>query len=123
MTKLWEQVRRARKNFLQALAINFQCPAYDPSLLNDIDIEMNFNKTFSGKFQKYRSVSDEPLENVTEEYLKEAVTMFTYLTYCPPNLVPMFKKIFNGNHTQIVFAFRTELLKDQKKERVRATLE
>ena len=72
MTKLWEQVRRARKNFLQALAINFQCPAYDPSLLNDIDIEM---------------------------------------------------KIFNINHKQIVFAFRTELLKDQKKERVRATLE
>ena len=58
-----------------------------------MDMERNFNKTFNKKWVKL--TNDSRYQDVTEETFKKAVEIFTHLSFCPPDIILLFKNVLN----------------------------
>ena len=84
------RVWNTRMQYLYNLSETPQCTGL---LLNEIDMERNFNKTFNNKLVKF--TNDSHNQNITEETFKKAFEIFMDLNFCPPDIVLLFKNVFN----------------------------
>ena len=62
------------------------------------------------------------VENITEENLEEAVAIFTYLNYCPPNILFVFENLLKtASPTEIVLSLTSILKSSQNAAKASST--
>ena len=80
----------------------------DTNLASNNDIQNNIKKASD---ILNITVTDIPLENVTDETLQMAVEMFTYMNFFPPKLILLYKKLFQNESPKKIILAMASILK------------
>ena len=106
---IWKIVKKIRKSFFSKHS-NPTCPSY--IVLADNYIKGNIDHLAE---ELQLSPSSIPQDNISYELLQTAGEIFTYLNYCPPNILPLLTHILKTGTPKDIILALTSIVKNPLK--------